>query len=418
MNCSEEKPITPASGTQIAEQTGSTSFVSTHPDLDQTAQGLFDRSNQDLARDRAKTLRIMCAEQRERHRFATELHDELAQVLAVCKMKLSQVARPQDSDPAEQLLLEVEQLMEASLERARTLVAHLNPTVLYEGGLLGAIKWIARQMLRHGLSVTVRSTHDPLPRLGTERKTVVVEAIRELLHNIVQHAGVQQATVALAFDEQNLQITVSDTGAGFDADAWHADPLQKEGCGLLQVKHRMEAIGGRADLAASHGAGTKVVLTVPCLPPTHDQSLPGDTLRPDDDARPVAPELQSRSKIHVLLADDHAIVRQGLRGVLEHEPDIEVVGEAACGEQALELAGHLEPDVLVLDVSMPGMSGIETARRIKADFPWVQIIGLSVHDDPGLVAAMKEAGAAAYLTKGGSIEQLCATVRRLAGARR
>jgi len=109
--------------------------------------------------------------------------------------------------------------------------------------------------------------------------------------------------------------------------------------------------------------------------------------------------------------DDHAVVRDGLALQLRGQAGIEVVGEAADGARAVELAGSLRPDVITMDVGMPGMDGVEAARMIHASFPEVAIIGLSMFDDPVQEAAMREAGASAYLTKSASLPALVAAIR-------
>lgn len=104
-------------------------------------------------------------------------------------------------------------------------------------------------------------------------------------------------------------------------------------------------------------------------------------------------------RIRILVADDHALVREGTRRILEREEDLEVVGEAADGEEAVALAGRLLPDVAVIDVGMPGMNGIEATRRIKEEHPEIGVLVLTVHDDDPYVYAILEAGAAGYLLK-------------------
>jgi len=104
-------------------------------------------------------------------------------------------------------------------------------------------------------------------------------------------------------------------------------------------------------------------------------------------------------KIRILIADDHALVREGTRRVLEQEPDLEVVGEAVDGEEAVELATSLKPDVAIVDVSMPKMDGIEATRRIKATCPSINVLILSAYDDDQFIFSLLEAGAAGYLLK-------------------
>ena len=103
--------------------------------------------------------------------------------------------------------------------------------------------------------------------------------------------------------------------------------------------------------------------------------------------------------IRILIADDHAFVREGTRRILEQEPDLEVVAEAADGEEAVKLSYDLNPDVALLDVAMPRVDGIEATRRIKAMCPAVAILVLSAYDDDQFIFGLLEAGAAGYLLK-------------------
>ena len=115
--------------------------------------------------------------------------------------------------------------------------------------------------------------------------------------------------------------------------------------------------------------------------------------------------------IRVLLADDHDILRQGLRSLLKDEPDIEVVGNAADGSEAVRAASRLLPDVVIMDIAMPGMNGIEATRQIVAKCPGVKIVALSAHSDGKLVAGIFKAGASGYLLKRYAFEELVSAIR-------
>jgi DNA-binding NarL/FixJ family response regulator len=117
------------------------------------------------------------------------------------------------------------------------------------------------------------------------------------------------------------------------------------------------------------------------------------------------------SKIRVLIADDHPLIRKALTAVLEAEGDIEVVGDAPDGRTAVELARLLRPDVVVMDVSMPELDGVEATRQITREFPEQRVIGHSMHVHEHMADLMQAAGAAAYLEKDGSIERLLAALR-------
>jgi len=104
-------------------------------------------------------------------------------------------------------------------------------------------------------------------------------------------------------------------------------------------------------------------------------------------------------KLRILIVDDHGIVRAGIRSLLEGQPDIEVVGEAAGGEEAIEKALQLQPELVLMDIAMPGMSGIEATHRIKEELPGISVLVLSMHDDEEFFFPVLRAGASGYILK-------------------
>ncbi len=120
---------------------------------------------------------------------------------------------------------------------------------------------------------------------------------------------------------------------------------------------------------------------------------------------------KSKTKIRVLLADDHRIVRQGIRQLLESAKDIEVVAEAGDGEEAQSLIEQLKPDVAVLDIQMPKASGIEVTRWLRAHLPQVGVLILTAYDDDPYVMAVLQAGANGYVLKTATMEDLIQAVR-------
>ncbi len=124
--------------------------------------------------------------------------------------------------------------------------------------------------------------------------------------------------------------------------------------------------------------------------------------------------IEMPKKIQILLADDHAVVRQGFRLILNAQPDMEVVGEAGSGREAVEAAERLKPDVVVMDVAMPDLNGIEATRRISRSLPRARILALSMHKDAVYVREILRAGARGYLLKESFDKDLLAAVRALA----
>jgi DNA-binding NarL/FixJ family response regulator len=113
----------------------------------------------------------------------------------------------------------------------------------------------------------------------------------------------------------------------------------------------------------------------------------------------------------ILLADDSRLMREGLASLMRHEPDMDLVGEAADGMESVSLARKLQPDLVVMDLTMPGLNGIDATQRILAQSPNVKVLCLSVHDEQQLVAAVIDAGASGYLLKNCAFEELARAVR-------
>ncbi len=118
-------------------------------------------------------------------------------------------------------------------------------------------------------------------------------------------------------------------------------------------------------------------------------------------------------KIKILIADDHAVVREGTRQILAQEPDMDVVAEAADGNEAIRLAGSVKPDVAIIDIAMPVVDGIEATKQIKARYPSVAVLILSAYDDDQFVFSLLEAGAAGYLLKSVRGRELVDAVRQV-----
>jgi DNA-binding NarL/FixJ family response regulator len=116
----------------------------------------------------------------------------------------------------------------------------------------------------------------------------------------------------------------------------------------------------------------------------------------------------------VLLVDDHAMVRQGLRAMLDHYPDLFIIGEAADGREALSITRKRSPDVIIMDINMPRMDGIEATKRIKKERPETVIIAVSVNDSPQVRESMQQAGASAFVSKEEAGARLYETIMAMA----
>jgi len=121
--------------------------------------------------------------------------------------------------------------------------------------------------------------------------------------------------------------------------------------------------------------------------------------------------------VRVLLADDHGIIRQGLRSLLEKQPDVEVIGEADDGHSALALVRQLQPDIAIMDITMPNLNGVDATRRIVDEFPKVRVIALSIHSNRRFVSDMLRAGASGYILKECLFDELVQAIHAVAAGR-
>jgi DNA-binding NarL/FixJ family response regulator len=119
----------------------------------------------------------------------------------------------------------------------------------------------------------------------------------------------------------------------------------------------------------------------------------------------------NRERIRILLADDHAVLREGIRSLLEDQPDMSVVGEAQDGREVVHLAGELKPDVVLMDIAMPLLNGLEATRQIKRDHPHVAVLVLTMHDNEEYVRQALSAGASGYVLKQAAASELVAAIR-------
>jgi len=122
--------------------------------------------------------------------------------------------------------------------------------------------------------------------------------------------------------------------------------------------------------------------------------------------------------IKVLLVDDHAIIREGLRSLLEKQPEMEVIADTDDGRKAVELVRELLPDIVIMDITMPGLNGIEATRQITAEFPDVKVIALSIHSKRRFVADMLSAGATGYILKECLFDELVQAIKAVAAGGR
>ena len=365
---------------------------------------------------RALATELTRVEQRERKRLARILHDHIQQLLVAAQMQLEWVRRDPQGERMESSVQGVASILKEAIAASRSLTVELSPPILHEAGLTGGLTWLAARMEeKNQFRVHVRSDTHAEP-VDEETRFLLFESVRELLFNSLKHSGATEAHVVMTrTKDQRTKIVVEDHGAGFDAVEMRARSLDSGSFGLFSIQQRLTHIGGAMEIEGAPERGVRVTLHAPLgrSAPVRRIELP--QAAPGDGAESL--HVQTRgAKIRVLLVDDHKILRDGIAGLLQFERDMEVVGEASNGQEAVELAEVLRPDAVIMDVNMPVLNGIEATRILSQRLPQSKVIALSMHMERDTAAVMREAGAVAYLTKGGPFEDLLAAIRSSTGA--
>lgn len=351
---------------------------------------------------RALAAELSLAECRVRKDLATELHDYLAQKLIVTRLKLGQANQEAEKYPTiRQVLKEADDVLEESILYTRSLMAELNPPILQFGLPMG-LRWLAEKFLNHKLVVETHLPNGLDIKISENQISLLFQSVRELLMNVVKHAQTDHAKILLRLHENMLYLEVLDGGKGCNLEAFLAHTglpqYNLEKFGLFSIRERMEAMGGRFEFHSSLNKGTRACLLLPLDPASVSENHPSNGTT-SMVVSPGVVHANGAGLLRVLLVEDHAVVREGLRGVLETYPDIQVVAEAADGEEAVAQAQRCEPHVVIMDINMPKMDGIEATRRIKACLPNTIVIGLSVHQASQVEPALLEAGGSSYVTK-------------------
>jgi len=338
------------------------------------------------------------------------------------KLKLTQAKRAVNAVPLGISLLEqVDEAVNTALDYSRSLIAELSPPVLRQHGLVAGIQWLAEWMEHMNLSVTVETHVEYLP-LPEAQSVLLFQSVRELLINVAKYAGTGRASVRLNVFETDLCIQIRDEGAGFN----HTVVPGSEGpsnrklsskFGLFSIQERMTALGGSFEIQSAAGRGTEATLRLPLMVvPAKEQPSPSEGMELASAFPVETTERRSGLNAHhirLLVVDDHAMVREGLRSLLESYADVQVVGEARTGREAIEASAQLRPDVVIMDINMPDMDGIEATVQIKRRQPTTIIVGLSVNADQQSITAMVNAGAAMMITKEAAMNELYDAVKRV-----
>jgi signal transduction histidine kinase/ActR/RegA family two-component response regulator len=353
------------------------------------------------------TLELSEAEDQERKRLAEILHDDLQQVLAGAKFHVGLMRSQVKHDPALQALAaQIEHMLKDAIGKSRSLSHELSPAVMHHADFAETLRWLANEVqAKHGLVVHVQAD-GPVRAHSEVLKAFLYRAAQEMLFNVVKHSQVKEARIRVRRWGPYICLSVSDRGRGFDPK----ELREAIGFGLLSIRERIESLGGRMKIKSAKGRGSTFFMAAP----NGEAAATGFAAEAESTGGAEEAEQPARAdagRLRVLLADDHEIVRQGLVSLLSEEHRVEIIGEAANGREAVDLADQLAPDVVIMDVSMPVVNGEEATRQIKTHRPQTRVVAFSMCEEPEVAERMHQAGAESYVLKTAPSEELLAAIR-------
>ena len=333
---------------------------------------------------------LITAREQERRRIARDLHDGVGPVLSGLGFALDTL-RARITDPDLNLAARnARGLVREALQLVRRVSRELRPVGLDQLGLAGSVQELGARYTGPGLTVTVDAGE--LGELCAATEVAAYAITAEALTNVARHAHATRCEVTLQRGPEAVEITVNDNGTGLSNTTI--------GIGSTSMHERARELGGWCHIST----GTDGRRTRPRAPTQQPPRLRTDRPTPWTRATPV-------NAIRVVVVDDHAVVRDGLRALLTTHEHIDVVGVAADGLQAIQVIHECQPDVVLMDLGMPQMGGVEATRRILSLHPTTHVIALTMSDDDTTVLAAIRAGARGYLLKDADGDEIVAAIR-------
>ena len=357
--------------------------------------------------------RLLQAQDEERRRISRELHDSVSQSLTALLMNLEALSKSAVDEVQQEKVRDSIDLANDITKEVRTVSYLLHPPMLDLSGLGPALSWYAQGFKkRSGINLEVDICE--LPRLTQDKETALFRVVQECLTNIHRYSGASRAWIRISLEEGELRLEVEDNGKGIgSADFAKPQDDFSLGVGIPGMRERLRELGGSLQIQSSH-LGTKVIAVLPMREEQISESQPTSTAFP---MRPKPALVGSRESIHaskrILIADDHEIVRRGIGALIDNEPDLKVCGEAVDSSEAVEKTQELKPDLVLLDLSMPGEDGWTAVRKIRQFDISTKILLFTYRDSPELEQAVRAARCQGWVTKSRAASDLIRAIHSI-----
>jgi PAS domain S-box-containing protein len=380
------------------------------------------KSSQDTLRNLSG--RLLRLQDEERRRISRDLHDVTGQKLALLSMDLSGILKKKiiaKDEEINRLLLESISLSNEVNKEIRTLSYLLHPPLLDELGLASAVEWFTQGFEnRTGIQVSV-DIPPSLVRLAPDAEVALFRIVQESLANVHRYSGSAAAYVRARSDTGQVRLEIGDYGKGMSEESKISNraSVAPLGVGIQGMTERLRQLSGTLEIMSRPGKGTLVTAILPIC--SQQREMTDSFLGPEiREAQLVTAEGVAESngwRKRILIADDHDVLRRGIRTMLESDPSLEVCGEAVDGKDALEKTLAQAPDLVILDINMPIMNGLDVLRQIVRHRPQTKVLAFSVHDSKQIVEEILAAGAHSYLSKATAGQHLVHEVRLLLNGR-
>ena len=355
----------------------------------------------------------------ERNRLAREIHDTVAQSLAALVLQIETAQTELNAGR----LASVSSTLESAtaqarkgLEDTRRAVQGLSPASLETQSTAAAIAELVKSF--DGTDIVPTQfimTGDEQP-LQPEQSLALLRIAQEALNNAHKYARARRIRVGLKFNAESVLLRIEDDGIGFDA-AGLPMPGESSGYGLFGMNERVRLLDGELSVDSTPGWGTRIQAELPyrTLSQTRGSTpaLIPQLASPGIPASPMVGGLRTKDTefLRVVVVDDHAIMRQGVRAMLEATGEVVVVGEARDGAEAVHEALKLRPDVLLMDLQMPGVDGLEGLKQLHSTMPDLPVVVLTTFYNQDTVAQAMSYGARGYILKDAGATRLLAAIK-------
>jgi PAS domain S-box-containing protein len=328
-----------------------------------------------------------------------DLHDGVGQHLAaiafkaeVVKLKLAGGSIDGYDEAAE-----ISELSVQAMNMTRDLAKALSPVSKNAGGLASALEELAGEAGSMGGPVCLARVDRSVEPASETEASHLYSIAREAVLNSVAHSGAKNIIISLEYSGGSIVLSVTDDGRGIDMSAGRGD-----GAGIGSMRYRAWVIGGAFFIGRNERGGTVVMVTLKSGASASD--------------RPAAAGLAGTAGsmgAKILIVDDHPVVRSGLIHILGGEKGLTVAGEARGADEAVRKAANLEPDLMIVDITLEGAGGLELISALKTRFPSMPVLVLSAEDEAIYGERVIQAGARGYLMKSGAPQKIIEAVRSL-----